>query len=198
MKKTLVLIGALILTIFVNIPVSLAITEPDDHMSIAMRAAVCGDIEAGRAAINRYNEYLNSIGSEETRLDFDRIFLLSKLIYYVAGEERLGDEWRMCTGEVVLNRVASPEFPDSMEEVIYQPGQYDGVDSDYFAYVLTPTESCVEAAIRLLRGERLMEPQVVFQASTPQGGGLYRSFYDHDLGNAFFCVSPNSHLYPSA
>lgn len=194
MKTLFALLTALIFSFSVTSPVIPPKTA-EDHMDIALRAAACGDIEAGRAAISCYNELLDEADSDEVRLDFDELFLLAKLIHFVSGNEQLSDEWRMCTGEVVLNRVASPEFPDSIEEVIFQEGQYDGVGSDYFKYSLTPSEECIDAALRLLQGERLMEPHVVFQASSPQGGELYRSFYDHDVGNVFFCTSPNKELY---
>ena len=194
MKTLFALLTTLIFSFSVTSPVIPSKTA-EDHMEIALQAAACGDIEAGRAAITCYNELLDEADSNEVRLDFDQLFLLAKLIHFVSGNEQLSDEWRMCTGEVVLNRVVSPEFPDSIEEVIFQEGQYDGVGSDYFRYSLTPSEDCIDAALRLLKGERLMEPYVVFQASSPQGGELYRSFYDPDVGNAFFCTSPNMALY---
>ena len=198
MKAIIAFFTALLLTFSVKPAAKAEEPAQEDYMSIVRRAALCGDVEVGRAAMSCYNDQLDANRSEEPRLNFDELFLLSKLIYFVSGSEQLSDEWRMCTGEVVLNRMISPEFPNTMEEVIFQEGQYDGVDTDYFAYVLTPTEECVEAALRLLRGERLMESHVVFQASSPQGGELYRSFYDYELGNTFFCTSPNLQYYPSA
>lgn len=199
MKKILSLLAVLVLLLCTAPATSAEDCRPEtDYMDIVMRAAVCGDIVAGRAAMNCYNEQLDRLDSDEARLDFDELFLLSKLIFYEAGDERFSDELRICVGEVVLNRAASPEFPGSIKDVIFQPGQYDGVASDEFAYIITPSEPCVKAAVRLLRGERLMEPSVVFQADSAQGGGLYRSFYDYSLGNIYFCTSSNAYLYPAA
>ena len=101
----------------------------------------------------------------------------------------------MCVGEVVLNRVASPEFPDTVKEVIMQEGQYEGVNTDEFLYYLNPTEASVDAALRLLLGERLMEPQVVFQANFPQGGSVYRKYYDSLYGYTYFCTTSYPELY---
>ena len=101
----------------------------------------------------------------------------------------------MCVGEVVLNRVASPEFPNSIEEVIFQPGQYAGVDCDAFRDLLDPDEASVEAALRLLQGDRLMEPQVVFQANFRQGGGEYLNFYSSAYGYTYFCLSSHPEYY---
>ena len=120
--------------------------------------------------------------------------LLAKVIYAEAGSEFLSDEWKMCVGEVVLNRVASPEFPNTIYDVVYQQGQYQGARSGYIAS-LTPSERCIDIAKRLLNGERIMEPSVVFQANFKQGSGVYKALYDSHLGWTYFCYSTNMSLY---
>lgn len=195
MKKMASLLAVLLLTLRLSIP-SQADYDPNvDYLSIMLRAAACGDIEAGRAAEICRNEKIDNTGSDEIKISFQDLFLLAKIITSEAGSERLSDDWRMCVGEVVLNRVASPEFPDTVEEVIMQEGQYAGVDTDEFIYYLNPTEDSVNVALRLLQGERLMEPWVVFQANFPQGGGTYAKYYDRCYGYTYFCSSSNPELY---
>lgn len=166
-----------------------------DYLSIMLRAAACGDIEAGRAAEICRNTQIDRTGSDAPKISFDDLFWLAKIITSEAGSERLSDEWRMCVGEVVLNRAASPEFPGTVQEVIMQEGQYEGVNTDEFLYYLNPTEASVDAALRLLLGERLMEPQVVFQANFPQGGSIYRKYYDSLYGYTYFCTTSYPELY---
>lgn len=122
------------------------------------------------------------------------LMLLAKVIYAEAGSDFLSDEWKMCVGEVVLNRVASPEFPNTITDVVYQPGQYHGARSGYIAS-LTPSERCIEIARRLLDGERIMEPSVVFQANFKQGSGVYKALYDSHLGWTYLCYATNMSLY---
>lgn len=122
------------------------------------------------------------------------LMLLAKVIYAEAGSDFLSDEWKMCVGEVVLNRVASPEFPNTIPDVVYQPGQYHGARSGYIASLI-PSERCIEIARRLLDGERIMEPSVVFQANFKQGSGVYKALYDNNLGWTYFCYSTNMSLY---
>ena len=154
MKKLISVIAALVL-LFALGPPALADYDPEaDYLSIMLRAAVAGDIEAGRAAAICRNERIDDERSGETKLDFDELYLLAKIICVEAGSPQLSDEWRMCVGEVVLNRVASPEFPDSICEVVFEPGQYQEVESFEFIYMLTPTEECVDAARRLLLQNR--------------------------------------------
>ena len=78
--------------------------EPD-WLALLLDAAVAGDREAGLAAAAGWN-------ADESRvqLDYDELFLLSKLITWEAGSSWLTEELRLGVGEVALNRVASPEF----------------------------------------------------------------------------------------
>ena len=195
MKKMASLLAVLMLFLSLSVTSRADYDPKVDYLAIMLRAAACGDIEAGRAAEICRNEMIDKTRSDEIKISFDDLFLLAKVITNEAGSERLSDEWRMCVGEVVLNRVASPEFPNTVEEVIMQEGQYARVTTDEFIYYLTPTESSVDAALRLLRGERLMEPYVVFQANFTQGSRIFAEYYDRLYGYTYFCVSSNPELY---
>ena len=45
-------------------------------------------------------------------------------IYCEAGGDACSDECRMYVGDVILNRVDDPRFPDTIEGVLTAPGQY--------------------------------------------------------------------------
>ena len=117
------------------------------------------------------------------------VLLLAKIM---EKETRAGwPDWMvMCVGEVVMNRVASPLFPDSIRGVLYQNGpiQYAPVwagDWDSF----TPRAEYIDLARRLLNGERaLNDPDVVWQALFPQGTKTVLTYHDKVLGNTtYFC-----------
>lgn len=156
-------------------------------------AAVAGDIQAGHEAEKNRNDLIDLKGGSQEKIAFDDLYLLAKLIYAEAGSDWLSSEFRLCVGEVVLNRVASPEFPNSIEEVIYQKGQYSSAGTAGFAS-LVPNQDCVDVALRLLQGERKMAPSVVFQSGHEQGE-IFSMYQDRRLGTTFFCVSPNLELY---
>ncbi|MGI5972120.1 MAG: cell wall hydrolase, partial [Oscillospiraceae bacterium] len=85
---------------------------------------------------------------------------------------------------VVLNRVASDRFPDTIYDVVHQPGQYSWLGHTS----LVPTERAYKNAKRLLSGERFCPPNVLFQAQFRQGSGVYASIYDSTLcTTTFFC-----------
>ena len=155
-------------------------------------AAVSGSMSAGRAAEQSRNAAL-AAGGMGTAVSFDDLYLLARVIDAMAGSDWLTDDFRICVGEVVLNRVASPEFPDTIRDVVYQRGQYTVVNTAHFA-ALTPRRECVDCALRLLQGERHMVAAVVYQADYLQGE-LFTMFPDRQLGATYFCLSGRLDLY---
>ncbi|MFR5781669.1 MAG: cell wall hydrolase [Oscillospiraceae bacterium] len=117
------------------------------------------------------------------------------MIHTEAGSAWLSMEWKMAVGEVLLNRVASPEFPDTLAGCAFQPGQYTAADEDWFE-VLLPFRDCVEAAFRLLSGERVLnDPTVVFQSGGKQGSGVALELEDSIYGSVYFCYTSHPELY---
>lgn len=166
-----------------------------DYAAVMQSCVLCGDVTGGRDAALRRDAKIDALGLAYSKVDFDELNLLAKIITAEAGSDWLPREWKMGVGEVLLNRVASPEFPDSMAEVIHQPGQYYGADSSYFQRLL-PYEDCIDAAWALLSGERVFnDPSVVFQANFPQGGGTALHLNDKLLGGTWFCYSAKPWLY---
>ena len=155
-------------------------------------AAKRADITAGRAAEEARSAALQA-GGEGTPVSFDDLLLLSRVLDAMAGSDWLTDDFRMCVGEVVLNRVASPEFPDTLYGVVYQRGQYTVVNTARFSTIV-PRQECVDCALRLLLGERHMVPAVVYQADYLQGE-LFTMFPDRQLGATYFCLSSHLELY---
>ena len=110
----------------------------------------------------------------------------------MADSDRIGLDWRICIGEIALNRVASPEYPDTLEEVVFQEGVYPGVDSEDFRTLFDPDSESVNAALALLRGERRLSPWVVCQSRCSLGSRDYARYCDEEWGVMYFCSS----VYP--
>lgn len=162
--------------------------DPDtDYMALMEAAAVTGDAETGTAAEAARNAKISDMGIDAPEIAWNDLYLLAKIIYAEAGSKWLSDEWKMSVGEVVLNRVAHPSFPDTVQEVIYQPGQYYGAGNRWFEN-LRPDARCVGLAKRLLEGERILcDPSVVYQANFKQGSGIHTAMHDKYLGWTYFC-----------
>lgn len=90
--------------------------------------------------------------SEVTFSDGDR-YLLANLIYCEAGGEPYAGQ--LAVGSVVINRVLSAKFPDSVVGVIYQNRQFSPVASGRLDLALgsdKATSSCYQAADEAMAG----------------------------------------------
>lgn len=116
----------------------------------------------------------------------DDLYCLAAVIYAEAGADYLSDELRMAVGNVVLNRVASDYYPDSIRKVIEQPKQYGWLSRDGIAFPEDAPENAVnrayDCAKRLLEGERPLSENVLFQAEFIQGDGVYKI-----IDRVYFC-----------
>ena len=102
---------------------------------------------------------------KESFYDEDDLYILSHLIYGEAGGE--SDECQLAVGSVVLNRVKSSSFPNSIESVVFAPGQYactwDG------NYDKEPSQRAIDNARYLLENGSTLPDGVVYQAQFVQG-----------------------------
>ena len=99
--------------------------------------------------------------------DVQDIALLARLIYCESGyEPMLG---KLAVGQVVLNRMKM--FNQTMSQVVYAKGQFDGVRTKYF--YRQPNEESWLVARKLLYGTRIFPEDVVYfaniAASTDRG-----------------------------
>lgn len=91
----------------------------------------------------------------------DDTALLAALIYCEAGNQSY--EGMVAVGAVVMNRVYSSSFPNSISEVIYQGGQFTPASSGSLSSALANgvPSACYDAAVAAIGGEN------------PVGGALY-------------------------
>lgn len=116
----------------------------------------------------------------DASIDEYELWLLAHLINGEAGATWCSDTTRYYVGSVVLNRVNHAEFPDSIEGVIYQSGQYSCTWDGNFD--LEPSDRCWEIARDLLINGSGLPNDVVFQANFSQGSGVY----DY-IDGVYFC-----------
>lgn len=101
----------------------------------------------------------NTTGSDTSgggTVNASDVAMLAALIQCEAGGESY--EGKLAVGSVVMNRVDSSYFPDTVVGVIYQSGQFSPVASGRFAVVLSSgaDASCVQAATEVLAGTRTL------------------------------------------
>lgn len=123
------------------------IKEQEENLS-ALRAKLAEEIRmAELAAQSSWRDI-----SEVSFGDGDR-YLLANLIYCEAGGEPYSGQ--VAVGSVVMNRVLSSVYPDTVTGVIYQSGQFSPVASGRLALALAEgraTASCYQAADEVMGG----------------------------------------------
>lgn len=116
----------------------------------------------------------------------DDVDLLARLLTCEMGCSWIADEQQLYVGSVVLNRVASDLFPDTLQEVIYQPGQYAPAISGWIETV-QPDERTIENARWLLENGSVLPENVLYQSTVVQGP-VYDCYYDAVLGTTtYYC-----------
>lgn len=107
----------------------------------------------------------------------DDVEALAIIIYQEAGADAVSDETRLMVATVVINRVASPAYPDTVKGVALQPGQYGRLSKTGLRWPSRSKYSCEAHAVerarkiarRALEGERNLPPDVIYQAGFKQG-----------------------------
>ena len=90
----------------------------------------------------------NALGIYMSEQDSNDLYLLAKCIHAEArGESYIG---KVAVGAVILNRVASPDFPDTIYGVIYQPWAFTAVHDGQIN--LEPEAASYQAATDALNG----------------------------------------------
>lgn len=153
-----------------------------DYLQMMLDAAHTGSEELGQGM-----ERLRGIRpGEEGYISFDELYLLSRYITGAFSNPRYSDQLRLCAGEIVLNRMASPDYPDEMASVIFQEGMYPEISEEELNECRCPARADIKTAQRLLLGERVLEADVLLLTQHPEGE-IYATFCDELLGNLYLC-----------
>ena len=124
------------------------------------------------------------IASEDEALNQEKSYTeeeLDVMAHLLCGEVQSGS-WNLqvATGSVVLNRVKSKKYPNSIKEVVFQKGQYACTwDGNYYR---TPTERNWQVAEYLLENGSQIPDNVIYQAQFRQGKGVWQK-----IGSETFC-----------
>jgi N-acetylmuramoyl-L-alanine amidase len=113
----------------------------------------------------QWDPYLDgaAVTSSESAYDAIDLYWLSHIIYAESGAESM--EGQIAVGNVVLNRVASSSFPNSVPQVVFDRKngvQFEPVSNG--TIYKTPSAASVEAAKRALDGERPVGQALYFFA----------------------------------
>ena len=117
---------------------------------------------------------------EEQKYTTDEVELLARIVWSEAGSDWLTDEHQRAVASVIINRVNDDRFPNSIEDVVYQSGQYSCVYNGMINQ--TPNQRSYDNAKYVLENGVTIPSNVVWQSQSMQGRGLYKYIQGH-----YFC-----------
>lgn len=104
-----------------------------------------------------------SVNASSSDLD-----LLAAIIYCEAGNQSM--EGKIAVGQVVMNRVASPSFANTIHDVIYEAGQFTPAMTGWLDQVIgSAPQDCYDAATAALNGEGSVGGALYFNTGSGQG-----------------------------
>ena len=116
--------------------------------------------------------------AQEVSVSTSDLDLMAAIIECEAGGESY--EGKVGVGAVIMNRIRSGEFPNTLSEVIYQSGQFEPTWTGKLSNVLSrgASEACYAAAQDVFAGANTIGDRLFFHAGG--GSGLtigYQTFY---------------------
>lgn len=114
-------------------------------------------------------------------LSEEDVDLLAKIIWLEARGESF--EGQQAVAEVVFNRMLSEYFPDTLNEVIYQKGQFSTAGMVHTADPDNTQYLAIEAA---LNGPNILPLEVVFFATTAENDSVWGTIGGHTFCYPWF------------
>ena len=122
------------------------IVLPPEAMTKLFGAAIAYDADAETVSVDPANKALLQ-DAESFYAQYD-LYWLSHIVYAESNGQPL--DGMIGVGNVVLNRVASGSFPNTVRDVVFQPGQFNPVDMG--TIYLEPSEQAILAAKLAIEG----------------------------------------------
>lgn len=150
-------------------------TEPETETSTIEAPTETTDV--ADESTEETTEPVVSTEPEKTYTDDDLFYLAAAVCREAGGES---EEIQLLVANVVINRVNSSIYPDTIYGVLTDYRQYGmmwkyGVSFPKWADQKT-IDHCYDVARRILDGERVCPDNVLFQAEFVQGSGIYKEF----------------------
>lgn len=115
-------------------------------------------------------EIQEEINQKKIQYDKD-LYLLAQVVHAEAGADNLSDEFQLMVANIVMNRVDSPYFSDTIYDVVHAPNQYQFIKHEI---TVIPNKRALANAQRVLDGYRTLPKNVLYQSEYRMlGDGCY-------------------------
>ncbi len=174
-------VAAEYVTISYNLKTATSVEEERaEEQKVIERAKAAEEKAAQKAKKN-----IETTKREAVMAEADETTLLAALIQVEAGGQSY--ECQLAVGSVIINRVNSSRFPNSISGVIYQSGQFPGAHNGKVARVISNgvKRSCINAANEVLSGTNNIGNYLFFNTSSAVSKGKLNDYIVID-GECFY------------
>jgi len=151
---------------------------PVDVLAEALGCSVQGNAEGQDIVLKQVEPAVNGRAYNE-----DDLYWLSHAIFAEAGNQPM--KGRIAVGTVILNRVADPTFPNTVEEVVFQPNQFSPVANG--TIYRDPDKDSIVAAKLCLDGVKEADDCLYFNVTTMYSWA--------DRARTYFCTIGGHNFY---
>lgn len=167
----------IILAVLVIFMLFLLITPADAYEGEPIRTARQETLHAAADILRSYgyaedSEAIRALG-DAWRQEQDNLDIIAKVIQHEADPAWCEWEHSVAVGAVVVNRVKSEYFPDSVKEVVEAPGQY--LPAYTYGFDKTPRLAYL-AAKAALDGDHDVPEDAYWQDNRVQGRRIWKAF----------------------
>lgn len=165
------------------------IEERQAAVRLALMGALAKEVEAEQQYIEEVNHptYVHYEYKPKSDEYYEELDLFARVLHCENSNEVDGEMACWKTGSVIVNRVWSSKYPNTVTDVVYDPGQYDCIG---FLYREEPTDIEYEVAAALMELmeegpgsiNKIIPENVLYAAEFRQGSG----FYDQE-GRTIYC-----------
>lgn len=141
-------------TVSLQVGTGMTIEEIKEEQRKEAEAKVAEEEAKKKAEEAKKKAEAETAASNAAVKDVDDLTLMAAIIYCEAGAEPY--ETQLAVGAVIMNRLQSSKYPNTLYDVIYQKGQFSPARSGKLARVIAQgkaTSSCYKAAKAALAGE---------------------------------------------
>ena len=168
-----------------NIEVDITETDVIEHTDTIEVDITETDVIEHTDELNEYEPIQESSTVDKWWTE-DDLHMLAAVIYYEAGSDECTDRHQQLVGQVVVNRMYSTEFPNTIYDVIAQPMQYSSYNMviNNMGTDVIP-QRCYDNALAVLNNDVDCPSDIVWQAGFIQGE-IYEVYYT-TYSTTYFC-----------
>jgi hypothetical protein len=157
-----------------------------DYQDIMIEEQISDEEESNQYMLNNENNdgVKVSIQKEKKKHTYSKedLMLLAGVIQNEAGSDFCTNYHQRVIGSVIINRVKSDYFPNSIKKVITQKGQYDIHDENLY----NPSKRAIKNARYVLDNGSILPSNCLFQSEFPQGDFVYTTI-ETPISTTYIC-----------